>query len=80
MKEDYKNNPIYQQGLKDGHEQAIADIAEIKALDEYLKSQNLCLCDSDGNVYLGANGRATPQKREYVADTNGDMIRVPLPN
>ena len=54
MLEDYKNNPIYQQGLKDGHEKAISDIAEIKALDDYLKSQNLCLCDRDGNVLLGA--------------------------
>lgn len=53
MEENYKNNPIYQQGLKDGREKAIVDIAEIKALDEYLKSQGLCFCDRDGNVLLG---------------------------
>lgn len=32
------------------------------------------------NGYHCANGKATPQKREYVIDTNGDVMRVPLPN
>ncbi len=29
MEEDYKNNPIYQQGLKDGYKKALADFREM---------------------------------------------------